>query len=249
MVYLGIDMHRKRSHVVAVSQDGEQLLSRRVQTSPGGLWHLFGELEDEPLEVAFESTFGWGWLADTLADAGIPAHMAHPLATKAIASARVKNDAVDAHTLAQLLRGNLLPEAWMAPPEAREARRLARMRASLVRIGSRLKCQVHAILADHGVTPEPSDLFGRRGRLLLGGCGCRRSPKSAWRPICASSMPSPARSGWPTNSSPACSLTTTGCGACCPFLALASSARPSWSPRSGTSPASPLLATSPPAAG
>lgn len=169
MVYLGIDMHRKRSHVVAVSQDGEQLLSRRVQTSPGGLWHLFGELEDEPLEVAFESTFGWGWLADTLADAGIPAHMAHPLATKAIASARVKNDAVDAHTLAQLLRGNLLPEAWMAPPEAREARRLARMRASLVRIGSRLKCQVHAILADHGVTPEPSDLFGRRGRLLLGG--------------------------------------------------------------------------------
>jgi transposase len=54
--------------------------------------------------------------------------MAHPLATKAISSARVKNDSVDVKTLAHLLRSNLLPEAWIAPPEAREARRLARMR-------------------------------------------------------------------------------------------------------------------------
>src|ERR671930_579160 len=150
MVYLGIDLHRKRSHVVAVNQAGEQLLSRRVQTSPERLWHLFGEFDGQPMEVAFESTFGWGWLADLLADAGIPAHMAHPLATKAISSARVKNDAVDAHTLAQLLRGDLLPEAWPAPPECREARRLTRMRTSLVRMSSRLKCQVQAVLAEHG---------------------------------------------------------------------------------------------------
>src|ERR671935_1672793 len=78
MVYLGIDLHRKRSHVVAVQQDGEQLLSRRVETRPDSLWHLFGEFDDQPIQVAFESTFGWGWLADLLADAGIPAHMAHP---------------------------------------------------------------------------------------------------------------------------------------------------------------------------
>ena len=167
MVYLGIDIHRKRSHVVAVSQEGERLLSRRVQSSPAGLWRVFGEFEAQPLEVAFESTFGWGWLADLLADADIPAHMAHPLATKAIASARVKNDAVDAETLAQLLRCDLLPESWMAPPEGREARCLARRRTSLVRMSSRLKCQVHAMLAEHGVTPRQSDLFGRQGRQLL----------------------------------------------------------------------------------
>jgi hypothetical protein len=45
---------------------------------------------------------------------------------KAIAAARVKNDAVDARTLPHLLRTNLLPEAWIAPPEAREAGRRAR---------------------------------------------------------------------------------------------------------------------------
>src|SRR5215467_12659034 len=93
--------------------------------------------------------------------------MAHPLATKAIAAGRVKNDAVDARTLAHLLRTNLLPESWIAPVEAREARRLVRMRASLVRLSSRLKCQVHALLADYGINPELTDVFGRQCRRIM----------------------------------------------------------------------------------
>lgn len=128
---------------------------------------IFGELGPETLEVAFEATYGWGWFADLLADAGISTHMSHPLATKAISAARVKNDAVDARTLAHLLRTNLLPEAWIAPPEAREVRRLVRMRTSLVRIRSQLKCQVHALVAEHAVQVPMWDLFGKAGRLLL----------------------------------------------------------------------------------
>jgi len=167
MVYVGVDLHRKTAHVVALDQGGAAILSRRVATRPDELLRVFGELDHQPLEVAFEATFGWGWFADLLADAGIPAHMAHPLATKAISSARVKNDSVDAKTLAHLLRTNLLPEAWIAPPEAREARRLARMRTSLVRVRSQLRCQIHAVLAEHGVHAEVSNVFGKAGRALL----------------------------------------------------------------------------------
>jgi transposase len=167
MVYVGVDLHRKTAHVVALDQEGDPILGRRVATRPDELLRVFGELDHQPLEVAFEATFGWGWFADLLADAGIPAHMAHPLATKAISSARVKNDSVDAKTLAHLLRTNLLPEAWIAPPEAREARRLARMRTSLVRIRSQLRCQIHAVLAEHGIHAEVSDVFGKAGRSLL----------------------------------------------------------------------------------
>src|ERR1019366_4833667 len=123
--------------------------------------------EAGPVGVAFGGTSRWGWFADLLADAGIAAHMAHPLATKAIGAGRVKNDAIDARTLAHLLRTNLLPEAWIAPPEVRELRRLVRMRASLVRVRSRLKCQVHAICADAGVPVTASDLFGPMGRATL----------------------------------------------------------------------------------
>ena len=108
-------------------------VSRRFEHSRDAFRRVFGELEPEPISVALEATYGWGWFADLLADAGIEAHMAHPLATKAIGAGRVKNDAVDAATLAHLLRTKLLPEAWTAPPEVREFRRLVRMRESACR--------------------------------------------------------------------------------------------------------------------
>jgi transposase len=167
MVYVGVDLHRKRSHVVALDPAGEVVLSRRIGNAPTEFWRIFGELEPQPIEVVFEATYGWSWFADLLADAGIPAHMAHPLATKAISAARVKNDAVDAKTLAHLLRTNLLAEAWIAPPDAREARRLVRTRAGLVRMRSRIQSQLHALLADLGVIPELTTLFGPAGRRWL----------------------------------------------------------------------------------
>jgi transposase len=167
MVYVGVDLHRKRSHVVALDPAGQVMLSRRIGNAPAEFWRIFGELAPEPIEVVFEATYGWSWFADLLADAGIAAHMAHPLATKAISAARAKNDAVDAKTLAHLLRTNLLPEAWIAPPAAREARRLVRTRAGLVRMRSRIQSQLHALLADLGVIPELTTLFGPAGRRWL----------------------------------------------------------------------------------
>jgi transposase len=167
MVYLGVDLHRKRSVVTALAEDGTVLLSRRIASRPEDFQRVFGELEPRSLSVTFEATYGWSWFADLLADAGIEAHMAHPLATKAIAAGRVKNDSVDARTLAHLLRTNLLPESWIAPPAVRERRRLARTRTSLVRIRSRLQCQVHAILADHCVQPPVDSIFGAAGRRFL----------------------------------------------------------------------------------
>ncbi len=177
MVYLGIDLHRKRSHLVALDEDGALLLSRRIANDPQNFQRIFGELEPAPIKVAFEAAYGWAWLAELLADAGIERHMAHPLATKAIAAGRVKNDAVDARTLAQLLRAQVLPEAWIAPPEVRERRRLVRMRTSLVRIESRLRAQVHAILADFGILPEASYLFGVAGRIFLAGVQLPEVPR------------------------------------------------------------------------
>src|SRR6266540_3093127 len=178
MVYVGVDLHRKSSHVAVLAGDGELLASRRIASRPEEFLRVLGELEPGPVEVAFEATYGWGWFADLLADVGIPAHMAQPLATKAIPSAIVKNDSVDAKTLAHLLRTNLLPEAWAAPPEVRDARKLARTRISLARISSRLKCQTHALLADQAILPPMTDLFGHGGRAFLEDVGLRPIPQA-----------------------------------------------------------------------
>src|SRR6266536_2680502 len=100
-----------------------------------------------------------------------PGHQGHLLG-------RVKNDRVDAKTLAHLLRTNLLPEAWAAPPEVRDARKLARTRISLARISSRLKCQTHALLADQAVLPPVTDLFGLGGRGFLKDVRLRPIPQA-----------------------------------------------------------------------
>ena len=52
--------------------------------------------------------------------------------------------------MAQLLRADLLPEAWIAPPEVRQLRALLRHRASLVRLGTQARNRIHAVAADHG---------------------------------------------------------------------------------------------------
>jgi transposase len=94
--------------------------------------------------VAFQVAYGWGWLVALLEELELEPHLVHPSRCKAIASARLKNDKVDAATLAQLLRADLLPEAWIAPPEIRDLRALLRHRASLVRLATGLK------IADRG---------------------------------------------------------------------------------------------------
>jgi hypothetical protein len=66
MVYVGVDLHRKRSHVVALDPAGQVMLSRRIGNAPAEFLRIFGELEPQPIEVAFEATYGWSWFADLL---------------------------------------------------------------------------------------------------------------------------------------------------------------------------------------
>jgi transposase len=89
------------------------------------------------------------------------------LGVKGFRYRRVKNDVRDAGDLADLLRMNRLPEAWIAPPPTRELRELVRYRAKLVALRSGLKAQAHAVLAKASVLIAVSDLFGVEGRQRL----------------------------------------------------------------------------------
>jgi transposase len=166
-VYVGIDVHRKRSQVAVVTGDGTVELNKNVVNGSEPMLRLIGDLPPGT-PVAFEAAFGWGWLAQLLEDYGFEAHLVHPLRCKAIASARLKNDKVDAATLAQLLRADLLPEAWIAPPAVRQLRALLRHRAGLVRLGTQQRNRIHAVVADFGYDRSGSYLSGP-GRGWLAG--------------------------------------------------------------------------------
>ena len=90
-VYVGIDVHRKRSQVAVVAEDGTVQVNKNVVNGSEPMLRLIGDLAPGT-PVAFEAAFGWGWLAALLEDYGFEAHLVHPLRCKAIASARLKND-------------------------------------------------------------------------------------------------------------------------------------------------------------
>jgi transposase len=173
---VGIDLHRKRSHIAAIDDEGGELLSRRIVNDAATFLELLEGIEGES-KIALEATYGWEWLAELLEEAGYELHLAHPLRTRAIASARVKTDAVDARTLAQLLRADLLPEAYVAPRELRDLRDLLRHRVALTQMRSALKNRVHAQIARHGIHNAYSNLFGASGREFLSELELREPPR------------------------------------------------------------------------
>src|SRR5262244_3072999 len=164
-VYVGIDVHRKRSQVAVIDQGGEVLANRNVPNGAEPILSVIGGLPPGT-PAAFEAAYGWGWLVELLEDYGFSLHLVHPLRCKAIASARLKNDKVDAAILAQLLRADLLPEAWIAPPAVRQLRALLRHRAQLVRLRTLLRNRIHAVLADHG-HDRPGGCWSGPGRAWL----------------------------------------------------------------------------------
>jgi hypothetical protein len=97
-VYVGMDVHRKRSQVALVDEHGVQLANRNLPNDSAELVAVLGRLAPGT-PVAFEAAYGWGWLAELLDELSLEPHLVHPSRCKAIAAARLKDDRVDARTL------------------------------------------------------------------------------------------------------------------------------------------------------
>jgi transposase len=93
--------------------------------------------------------------------------LAHPKELKAISSAAVKTDQIDAKVLAQLARMNYLPIAYAAPPETRDLRFYVRHREILVQERTQCKNRIHAVLARYNLQAPVADIFGKIGRAWL----------------------------------------------------------------------------------
>src|SRR5919197_81920 len=130
--YCGIDLHARTMYVCILNHDGEILVHRDMQARPETFLKVIAPYRED-IVVAVECIFTWYWLADLCAQQGLPFVLGHALYMKAIHGGKAKNDRIDARKIAVLLRGGMIPQAYVYPAEMRATRDLLRRRMHLMR--------------------------------------------------------------------------------------------------------------------
>lgn len=138
--------------VCVLRHEGEICLHRNMKAAPEPFLKAVAPYRDG-LVVAVECLFTWYWLADLCAEKGMAFVLGHALSMKAIHGGKATNDKIDSQKIAALLRGGMLPKAYVYPAEMRATRDLLRRRTPLMRKRSALLAHVHNTHSQYNV-PE-----------------------------------------------------------------------------------------------
>ena len=140
--YCGIDLHARSMYVCIMNHAGEVLLHRNMKAAPEPLLKAIAPYR-EGLVIAVACMFPWYWLAELCTQEGMAFVLGHALYMKAIHGGKAQNDTIDSQKLAVLLRGGLLPQAYVYPAPLRATRDLLRRRTHLMRKRAELLAPVH----------------------------------------------------------------------------------------------------------
>ena len=154
MFYTGIDLHRRSISLCTLNANGDLIGRAKIKTESQAVLDYFQQWT-EPHQAVVECTSNWYWLCDLLASRHIVPVLAHAKYLKAISYAKVKTDAIDAHTLAQLLRMGYVPAAHQLPPEYRAMRDLLRQRMVMEHERTILMQHAASILAKFNIVDLP----------------------------------------------------------------------------------------------
>ena len=166
MYYTGIDLHKKTSFITTVDEEGQIVSRGKFDNIETEILDYFVSLGTEG-QIVIESMCSWYWLYDLLMGNGFEVMLSNPLKTKAIASAKIKNDKLDSHMLAQLLRAGLISTVHVSSPETRRLKELLRHRNRLVQDATRMKNRIQNLLMKNNCQIPVSDLFCIKGLKYL----------------------------------------------------------------------------------
>jgi transposase len=147
MNYVGVDIHKRYSVLVAVDERGWELARGRISgNSASGFAQFFARLGGKS-KVVVEACWNWGRIHDVLEEIEQVEEvvLAHPLKTRLIADAQIKTDTLDAQALATLLRGDLIARAYVPSKATRERKEVLRQRLYWARLRTRIRNRIHAL--------------------------------------------------------------------------------------------------------
>jgi transposase len=149
MRYIGLDVHKEFCQASVLDEDGKELSNEKFLSTRKDLDEFLDRFQDA--EFVLESTGIWEFIYEGIEARGFPVMLAHPLKVRAIAEAKIKTDKVDARTLAQLLRADMIPRSYVPSRDIRDLRHLVRQRAYLVQKCTGFKNRIHAELLRRGI--------------------------------------------------------------------------------------------------
>jgi transposase len=161
MWHVGIDLHRATVVLAAVNDTGEAMKPVTIPcTDTATIVNAVNALGS--FRAVIEATGTYRWLYDLLRPYGT-VHLAHPARLRAMIQRRTKTDKLDAQLLANLLRIDQIPLAYIPPEPYQQLRDLTRSRARLGRQSAEIKVQLRALLARHNRQAPYRMPFGPRG--------------------------------------------------------------------------------------
>ena len=161
MRYVGLDVHKRVVEACIIDSTGAAVHRERFALNRRTLELFATEILRPGDHVALEATTNCWAVADALRPHVARVLVSNPMATKAIAQAKVKTDKVDAHVLAQLLRCEFLPEVWQPDEATRRLRELTARRSVLVGQRTMMRNRIHSVLAMR-LIEAPLKLFESR---------------------------------------------------------------------------------------
>lgn len=161
MWHVGIDLHRETVVIAAVNDTGE--VTKPVSVRCADTETIVNVAQAlEPFRAVIEASATYRWLYDLLQPYGTIL-LAHPFRLRAMVQRRAKTDKLDAQLLANLLRINQIPLAYIPPEPYQQLRDLTRRRARLGRELAEAKIHLRALLARQNRQAPYRVPFGVRG--------------------------------------------------------------------------------------
>jgi len=151
-MFVGMDLHKNYLQIAVMNEKGKVLENSRINNSLKLLGKFFDNLNDQKARIVMESSCVWYNIYRYLSEEKrFNVVLSNPIKTRAIASAKIKTDKLDAVKLANLLRGGYIAECYVPNTRIMDLRELVRHRAALVRMRTKLKNKIHSIVLMKGI--------------------------------------------------------------------------------------------------
>jgi len=160
MNYIGMDIHKQFTVAVTKDREGNKLAEEKFNNNKNNFKMFLKDFLPKETKIVIESTSVWEYIYDILEEMKYEVKLANPVRTRAIAEARIKTDTIDANTLCDLLRANLIAECYIPTKEIRNLRNIMRQRKSIVHDRVQMVNKIHAVLLMNGIK-LPYAKFGK----------------------------------------------------------------------------------------